>query len=245
MVNVVNIIALLQKSSFSVFRRILSIGVSESIDSSLRKKITLTNFVIIIFSAFIFTFSILFYHLQLHKLTLLCLFWGLTTPLWLLANYFHRPRWASLGLLIETNLMGFIVCWRLGQETQFHLAYIAGIAIPILLFGASEWKLTIGSASLTAICYTLLQWMPENYIFKGVISPIYFGQLRVVIDTLIITVIFVSVFYLSYLNEQNESQLNRSVVDLEESYRQLEKKIKSLSKRRSFRNNRQRWRPWA
>jgi C4-dicarboxylate-specific signal transduction histidine kinase len=204
------------------FVQLMRTGVRDDTPHGLAKQTILSNFVIVIFTAFIAIFTLVFFLNDLSALGQFAAVWALTTPLWMIANHRGAYTLARMGLLLETNLMGFVVCWQLGQETNFHFAYIAGMTTPVLLFGASEIKETVAGALLTVICYLTLKWLPNEYVVSGIVSAQGVLQMKLLVDFLIAVVIFASVFYLSLVNDDSEKRLRKTVIDLEVSHQQLE-----------------------
>jgi C4-dicarboxylate-specific signal transduction histidine kinase len=61
--------------------------------------------------------------------------------------------------------------------------------------------------------YFILEWMPPQWAYAEVLSPLTRDCVKVLIDCTVFLVTFGTVFYFFHINEMNEAQLRRSMAD--------------------------------
>lgn len=202
--------------------KVLKIGVGPWLKPKFAKRIELSNFVSMLFGFFVFGFAVLFYYYGLFYLTALSLLWFSFTLFCLFLNHIQSYSLSRIGLMIGADLFGTLVCWTLGKETGFHLAFFAGICTPLIIFEPSEKIAMFLSVVLTVSCYLFLQWLPESLSNPNSIKIENITPLRLTTDVAIITVILLSIYYLRKINEETESELEATVKKLENTNQMLE-----------------------
>ncbi|MGZ3769965.1 MAG: sensor histidine kinase [Bdellovibrio sp.] len=194
---------------------ILKAGVGPWITPKFAKRIELSNFISLLFSVFIFGFAVIFYFYEIHYLSLLSLIWLALALGCIYLNHIRYYTLSRIGLMIGSDIFGFLVCWMLGKETDFHLAFFAGMCIPLIIFEPSEKLAMFVQVVLTVTCYLVLQWLPESLAYPNKIILNNTVPLRLTVDVVIITVNLLSIYYLRKLNEENEKNLEDVVEKLE------------------------------
>jgi signal transduction histidine kinase len=189
------------------FSSITQIGVQSEMDFSLEKQVVFTNILVLLYAASIAVFTLFFFTSNLNFLGLTSLIWFIVTLIWIFFNKYGHYMMASFGLILITDLFGFIVCWNLGKESRFQVGYICAIGVPLILFG-SKMKYVLTCGLIALVCYFTLEWMPpEAYRNYQVLSKTTLILIHAIIDLTVFIVTFLTIYYFYRLNMKNERKL--------------------------------------
>jgi signal transduction histidine kinase len=204
----------------SIFVGAVKIGVSDGIDLDTEKMIILTNTLAFLYALFIFTFFTAFALSGLTILAEISLLWFAANFIWVEVNRRHRYFLASFGLVLFTDIFGFIVCWLVGKEAKFHYGYFAATGVPLILFAASK-KLVAFFVILAMVLFFTLEWLPDSLASVQSLSAYTVGIVHTVINLTVFLCTFATVYYYYQINLKTEEKLRTSILLAENANQQV------------------------
>lgn len=181
---------------FNLLRFLTQLGVTDKMTPSFAKKIRLTNLLGMMFSVNMALSAVAFIYLGFYKLAIFTLFFVATELTWLLFNYCYLYGVSRNGMLISSNLLGFIVSVYL-PGTNYNHGFFVMAGLPFLLFDLSERRSLLLGIVLPLILFPLSGW--GQYAFTPSIGSLNISQETQQFISVAITSIYIVLIFLMFL----------------------------------------------
>lgn len=189
-------------SSKNLFQ-VSHIGVGTDITPVMAKRIILTNILGFVFAIYMSISAVAFIFFGYYKLSTFSFFFVATELSWPLLNHFKKYNLARLGLMISSNILGFLVSISL-PATGYNRGFFVMAGLPILLFGLQEKKSIILGLLLPLILYPISEWFQyvNPLALELTLSTATF--VRYTSGTIYVLLIFLMFLFLSRENARSE-----------------------------------------
>lgn len=183
-------------------------GVTKELSPIFAKRIILTNCMGMLFTLNMSLSTLAFLYFKLYSLALFTFFFVLTEASWPIFNFYKKYQISRLGILVSSNLLGFMVSIMLANTGYNHGFYVM-VGMPILIFGLKEKAQLILGLLLPVILFPLSEylqhhnpWAEEIYLSASTSEFIFHST-----SAIYLTLIFLMFFFLAKENERAEDQL--------------------------------------
>ena len=197
-------------------------GVSDSLSPSFRKRIILTNLLGLMFTINMSVSGLAFLYYREFQLGVFTLAFTCSEFLWPVLNRRGRHTLSRVGLLISSNILGFIVSISL-PGTGYNKGFYVMAGLPILLFGFREKGFMLLGLLLPLILYPLSEWsifhVPAPFAIH--LTPEMTITISYAIGVIYVALIFLMFYFLSRENDRAESALIDAVRRVEEEKRKI------------------------
>jgi signal transduction histidine kinase len=214
----------------NAFTRISAWGVTPEMSPSFAKKIILTNRLGLLFAVNMSVSAIAFVIFKQYGLALFTFFFVLTEFSWPLFNFIHRYNISRVGLLISSNVLGFMVSVML-PESRYNRGFYVMIGIPILIFSLKERAFISLGVAIPLLLYPISEIVPL-YIPVLELSPEVASFIFYAIGIVYLILIFIMFLFLASENERAEEKLEGALRKVEDEKQRIVRLNEQLEEQR-------------
>ncbi|HXH74183.1 MAG TPA: ATP-binding protein [Bacteriovoracaceae bacterium] len=202
----------------NLIHRTINSGVTPDLNPVFAKRIILTNQLGLVFGVYMSISAILFFYFNLYMLTALAIFFAMTELSWPVWNFFGHYKISRVGLLITSNLLGFITSILL-PDTGYNRGFFVMAGVPLLLFGLREKRIIFAGLVMAIVLYPFSEWaqyhtpsMINGLILDGWAKDVVFFSTGM----FYLTLVFLMFLFISTENARAEEKLENALINLEE-----------------------------
>lgn len=221
--------------SFDFFKAVSRWGVTDSMTPVFAKRIILTNLLSLLFTTNMSLSAVAFWIFGHPFLAAFTLFFVLTEFTWALLNRCGHYYVSRLGILISSNLLGFVVSVLL-PGTNYNSGFFVMAGMPILLFDLKERRSILLGLFIPMILYPISEWAQFNVSRMGFslrLSGLTVEVIHYSIGVIYVALIFLMFWFLSRENARSEEKLATALANVEAEKRKIEELNFQLEEQRA------------
>lgn len=204
-------------SQTSLFFRVSRWGVKPQFTATFAKRIILTNLLGFLFSLNMFLSVVAFTYYGHFKLALFTFAFACSELFWPLLNRAGHYTFSRTGMLISSNILGFLVSISL-PGTGYNKGFYIMAGLPILLFELRERKFIALGLLLPLILYPVSEWsgigLPHSLALS--LTPVMTTTIGFTVGIIYILLIFLMFYFVARENDTAETALENSVKKVED-----------------------------
>jgi signal transduction histidine kinase len=194
------------EQSTGLFSRASRWGVRPGFNPIFSKRIILTNLLGFMFTINMSVSALAFLYFGHTKLAFFTFCFAFTELCWPLLNRAGHYTIARAGMLISSNVLGFLVSIAL-PGTGYNKGFYVMVGLPILLFDIRERGFVFLGFLLPLILYPVSEWIGGGAPFAVALSPEMASTIGPSITIIYVVLIFLMFYFLARENNIAEAQL--------------------------------------
>lgn len=211
----------------NMYHSIVNCGTQGNVTNEDKRRIVISNKILIILMGFASPFIVFFYYLKLYPLSLALFLTVASFIIYMYCNFLKIYNVPRIGIILTSNSAILYSSYLLGQDSGIHLVLFIMTILPFVLFDPKEKRIITCLVMFSLLSFSFLTAYHQLFFKQHyVLEPVHMNMIYLMMISTVISIsIFIVIAYIQ-TNKEYENELKKTVENLKSSKSVQEKMIK-------------------